>query len=100
MEKMVRASAAAAAKGPRGIDRLNGDRPEDKASRPAKQVRRRRSARIVSGERGELAIYNGRDVCGFIRPSGDGFLALYVDRRTIGVFPTLHEALQALGGSA
>jgi hypothetical protein len=50
----------------------------------------------VQGERSELAIYDGRDCCGFIRPSGDGFLLLTADRRTVGVFSSLREAVQAI----
>jgi hypothetical protein len=61
---------------------------------------RRRSARIVRGERNELAVFDGRDCCGFIRPSGDGFLLLTADRRTIGIFRSLAEALAALGGAS
>jgi hypothetical protein len=62
----------------------------------AKQARRR-TARIVRGSTNELAIYTGHDCCGFIRPSGDGFLLLSADRRTVGIFISLHEALQAIG---
>ena len=64
------------------------------------QAARRRSARIVRGERNELAIFDGREVCGFIRPSGDGFLLLTADRRTLGVFRSLAEALAAIGGAS
>jgi hypothetical protein len=61
---------------------------------------RRRSARIVRGATNELEIYDGRDCCGFIRPSGENYLALTADRRTVGVFPSLREALAAIGCAA
>lgn len=64
-----------------------------------KESDRRRTARIVRGATSELAIYDGRDCCGFIRPSGDAFLLLDAERRTIGVFPSLREALAAIGGT-
>jgi hypothetical protein len=55
----------------------------------------------VTGERSELAIYAGRDCCGFIRPSGgDAFLLLDAERRTVGVFRSLAEALAAIGGAS
>jgi hypothetical protein len=76
---------------------INGS--SDSTSKIATQARRR-SARIVPGAISELAIYDGPRCCGFIRPSGDGFLALSVVRRTVGVFPSLREALQAIGGAS
>jgi hypothetical protein len=61
---------------------------------------RRRTARIVQGATSELAIFDGRDCCGFVRPSGNGFLLLTADRRTVGVFSSLREALAAIGGAS
>jgi hypothetical protein len=61
---------------------------------------RRRTARIVQGERSELAIYDGPRCCGFVRPSGNGFLLLTVDRATVGIFRSLREALAAIGGTS
>jgi hypothetical protein len=100
MAETLRSPAPAGAQAPRKsvqLDSKNGS--EHKATHPAKQARRL-SARVVKGERSELAIYAGRDCCGFIRPSGDAFLLLDVERRTVGVFPSLREALQALGGAS
>jgi hypothetical protein len=43
-----------------------------------------------------LAVYSGRDCIGFIRPRNGVFEALDLDRKSLGVFPTRHEAADAL----
>jgi len=43
-----------------------------------------------------LAVYDGRVCVGFIRPRGDAFEALDLDRRSLGLFPSRSEAADAI----
>jgi len=43
-----------------------------------------------------LAVYAGRECIGFIRPLGDAFEALDLDRRSIGLFSSRSAAADAI----
>jgi hypothetical protein len=43
-----------------------------------------------------LAVYVGRECIGFIRPLGDAFEALDLDRRSLGVFSSRSAAADAI----
>jgi hypothetical protein len=60
---------------------------------------RRKGDRIERGRTNDLAVYDGRACCGFLRPSGSNYVVFDADRKMVGVFPNVRAAVAAIGGA-